>query len=486
MSNRGRPATGQIRPYMRRDGLVTYSLRVRVNGERYTIRLGTEAQGWSRPRAELELENIQAEIRAGIWTPPRPPGAKSADPTLHEFASLWLKRRIADGIAEKTKQDDLWQLGTHILPFLGAYPLKHITPEIVEAFKEHKLDERARIAAARESGQMLHDDRGRPRRMLSNGSINKLLISLNAILDNAVRRGLIDTNPATTVDRLRTARSKGDILEADELESLIEGAGDLTGRAGSTDIAARFDAVRELRDGQRLSWAAIAKTMGIAESTAIYRYQRAAQPARTGVADPGRRALVATLGCAGLRVSEAAELDLGDIDLAHRKIRVKDAKTEAGVRSVDVTDRLTHELRAYLATRAGDPRAAPAFPTRSGNRRDKDNIRQRVLAPALRRAQELRERRGLPSIGVHVTPHTLRRTYISLMLSAGADIPYVQAQVGHRDPKLTLSIYALVIQRRDRRQFGDAFDRLMRDAIPSMQHANMHPSRPVSEAAEAA
>jgi integrase len=59
------------------------------------------------------------------------------------------------------------------------------------------------------------------------------------------------------------------------------------------------------------------------------------------------------------------------------------------------------------------------------------------------------------------------------MLSAGADIPYVQAQVGHRDPKLTLSIYALVLQRRDRRQFGDAFDRLMRDAIPSMQHANM-------------
>ena len=69
------------------------------------------------------------------------------------------------------------------------------------------------------------------------------------------------------------------------------------------------------------------------------------------------------------------------------------------------------------------------------------------------------------------------------MLSAGADIPYVQAQVGHRDPELTLSIYALVLQRRDRDQFGDAFDRLMRDAIPSMQPARMQSTRPDPEAA---
>jgi integrase len=483
LSSRGRPATGQIRTHTRRDGLTTYSLRLRVNGTRHTVRLGTEAEGWSRPRAELELENVQAKIRAGVWTAPRPAGTKSAHPTLHEFASLWLKRRIADGIAEKTTQDYLWQLGTHILPLLGAYRLNDITTPTLEEFKEHKLEERAHILAARQAGEVLRDRRGQPRRTLSNASINKLLILVTAILENAVRRDLISSNPASGVDRLRTRRSRGGILEADELESLIEGAGDLTGRAGSTDVADRFRAVRELRDEHHLGWAAIAKRMDIAESTAIYRYQRANQPARIGVADPGRRALVAMLGCAGLRVSEAAALDLGDIDLTHRKIRVRDAKTEAGVRSVDVTARLACELRAYLAERAGDPPTAPAFPTRTGNRRDKDNIRERVLAPALGRAQQLRERRGLPPIGVHVTPHTLRRTYISLMLSAGADIPYVQAQVGHRDPKLTLSIYALVVQRRDRREFGDAFDRHMRDAIPSIQHANMQSNRPVPGAA---
>ena len=40
-----------------------------------------------------------------------------------------------------------------------------------------------------------------------------------------------------------TRRRQGDILEADELESLIEAAGDLTGRAGATDIHERFETV---------------------------------------------------------------------------------------------------------------------------------------------------------------------------------------------------------------------------------------------------
>ena len=78
-----------------------------------------------------------------------------------------------------------------------------------------------------------------------------------------------------------------------------------------------------------------------------------------------------------------------------------------------------------------------------------------------------------PPITVHVTPHTLRRTYISLMLAARADVPYVQDRVGHTNPRPTLEIYALVLKRRDRQRFADAFDALMRDAIPSMQQEKM-------------
>jgi hypothetical protein len=60
-----------------------------------------------------------------------------------------------------------------------------------------------------------------------------------------------------------------------------------------------------------------------------------------------------------------------------------------------------------------------------------------------------------------VTAHTLRRTYISMMFAAGAEIPYVMAQVGHGDSKVTLEIYAQVLKRRDREQIGRAFDHLL-------------------------
>jgi hypothetical protein len=51
-----------------------------------------------------------------------------------------------------------------------------------------------------------------------------------------------------------------------------------------------------------------------------------------------------------------------------------------------------------------------------------------------------------------VTPHTFRRTYITYAIAAGFDIPYVQAQVGHSDPNVTLAVYAQVMRRPDRDQ----------------------------------
>ena len=95
----------------------------------------------------------------------------------------------------------------------------------------------------------------------------------------------------------------------------------------------------------------------------------------------------------------------------------------------------------------------------------------------MKRANLERQAAGLPLIGSTVTPPTLRRTYISLMLGAGAEVPYVQA-VGHADPTVTLEVYAIVL-RRERRQFAVAFDALMQDAIPSMHQARMIATGPL-------
>ena len=109
---------------------------------------------------------------------------------------------------------------------------------------------------------------------------------------------------------------------------------------------------------------------------------------------------------------------------------------------------------------------APAFPTRTGGRRHKDNVRVRVLYPVVKRANERRTEMGQPPILAHVTPHTLRRTYISFTLAAGYDLPYVQEQVGHQDPSTTLKIYAQVIRRPDRDQLKAEMQALIAGRSP--------------------
>ena len=68
------------------------------------------------------------------------------------------------------------------------------------------------------------------------------------------------------------------------------------------------------------------------------------------------------------------------------------------------------------------------------------------------------ERGGLQPLQV-TTPHTLRRTYISIALLAnGFDVKWVMSQVGHADSKMTMDVYAQLEQRADR-SHGTDFDR---------------------------
>jgi integrase len=296
---------------------------------------------------------------------------------------------------------------------------------------------------------------------------------LAEVLSDAVRRGLIPANPAADPDlRLKVTRRRGNFLEADELLAVIDAAGALDAPVGEQTIA-RAESARRLRADGR-TWTEIGQELGVAQSTAIWLAGRRRVNAQPGV----RRAIVATLGAGGLRNSELCELNLADLDFAHGIIRVRDAKTEAGVRQVNMSPWLRDELLAYRATRPQASSEEPAFPTRSGSRREKNNVNRRVIAPAVRLANEQRSARQQPPLPEAVTPHTLRRTFITLMLEAGAPVPYVQAQVGHDDPTTTLQIYAQVLRRRDRRRHGEAFDALMSGAVPTPPlMAAEHPER---------
>lgn len=286
------------------------------------------------------------------------------------------------------------------------------------------------------------------------------------VLRDAVKRGMISSNPAEDRDlRLKVSHRKGNFLEADELISLVH-AGGIIGQPASDETLARAERAREMRQNGR-TWKEIAAELGTSESTAIWVAGR--QPANQSTSV--RRAILATLGCAGLRNNEVCELNVRDLDFAHGVIHVRDSKTEAGVRQVNMTPWLRDELLTYRATRTDAKPEEPAFPTRTGARRDRQNIGRRVIAPAVKAANTSRKKQRQPALPESITAHTFRRTFITLMLEAGAPVPYVPAQVGHEDPKTTLEIYAQVLRRRDRRKHGEAFDALMSDAIPASANA---------------
>src|SRR3954470_17830235 len=79
-----------------------------------------------------------------------------------------------------------------------------------------------------------------------------------------------------------------------------------------------------------------------------------------------RRPLLATLAFSGLRVGELLALRWADVNLASGKIRWRESKTSAGVRTVDVQPELRDELLTWKAsTRHGDT-SDLVFPTSTG------------------------------------------------------------------------------------------------------------------------
>ena len=106
--------------------------------------------------------------------------------------------------------------------------------------------------------------------------------------------------------------------------------------------------------------------------------------------------------------------------------------------------------RLPLPQQSRRPDAAPASSTRSSGEAA-ELASQRLVA------------RGLPELP-NTTPHTLRRTYISIALLANNfDVLWVMRQVGHADSKMTMDVYAQ-LQQRAERQHGEAFDALVRRA----------------------
>jgi integrase len=153
----------------------------------------------------------------------------------------------------------------------------------------------------------------------------------------------------------------------------------------------------------------------------------------------------------GLRWSEVAGLRVGRVDFLQRTLTVAEAltrdgkghpvlsppKSSAGSRTLAIPPVLADILAEHMVTcglRAADDDRF-MFEASNGAPLRYSNWRRSVWVPATEAAEH-------PDVGFH----DLRRASATALVSRGIDIKTVQARLGHSDPRLTLQVYAEVVQ----------------------------------------
>jgi integrase/recombinase XerD len=135
------------------------------------------------------------------------------------------------------------------------------------------------------------------------------------------------------------------------------------------------------------------------------------------------RAILMTAYAAGLRVSEATQLQVSDIDSQRMVIRVRQGKGRKD-RYVMLSPRLLEFLRAYWKSVRPQGILFPgATPDRPITTEGIKKVCQRARVAA--------------GLGKAITAHTLRHSFATHLLEGGTDLRTIQVLLGHRSLNTT-------------------------------------------------
>jgi integrase len=141
----------------------------------------------------------------------------------------------------------------------------------------------------------------------------------------------------------------------------------------------------------------------------------------------------------GARAGELYGLKWTDVDWFNNQIQIQRTfntgkwykpKTKSSNRKIDLGPAMIAELKKWKLA-CPPNKFNLIFPNSVGNPMTHDNVVKRQFRPALKKA-------GLPVIRFH----NLRHTYASLLIDQGENIKYIQTQLGHSSPSITLDVYA--------------------------------------------
>jgi len=276
-----------------------------------------------------------------------------------------------------------------------------LTHHLLPFFKDHRLSEITAHEADRyKAAKVREREEAQLKRPLSNRTINKTLTRLGQILDAAVRYELIEHNPVKVrVEKLREAEPKRARLTGEQVQILLR------------------------------------------------------------VAGPHRALLATAIMAGGLRVSELTHLRWRDVDLHNGLLNVAASKTAAGVRQVVLDPELAQLLREHkLASEWSQPEDFVFAGRIREKPRERNSVRTRILYGTIEKANELLAAEDRPPLPDGLTFHSLRRTYAALRAELGEHPAITAAQMGHRDPRMTLRVYTDVTGMQPKTRLGGLLD----------------------------
>lgn len=182
------------------------------------------------------------------------------------------------------------------------------------------------------------------------------------------------------------------------------------------------------------------------------------------------RAMLMTMYSTGMRRAELCNLKVEDIDSQRMLIHVRQGKGGKD-RDVPLSPNLLETLREYY--RWMRPKTFLFPGTVNGSRADKP-ITSKVTWEA---CQEAAKRAGITK---RVSPHLLRHSFATHLMENGADLPTVQALLGHTDLKPT-SIY-LHLSERHLKAAGTPLDKAVLSPLNNVKRSRkLHKNPPEVE-----
>jgi integrase len=341
----------------------------------------------SKKAADIAAVRIDAALKLGRLDVLAPQTPAVSVQTYKDYAEKWLTTVGAVRLRLSTVEQYRTRLRVRINPALGHLPLTSITRETVRT----ALAEMIRVGNLRT-----------PEKGVARATMREAVTTLRTILATAVEDGLIPVNPCARMRR----------------------------QIGNTGG-------QEAREVEVFTREELARLLAVAERDY-----------------PAWHPFILCLARTGMRLGEAVALQWADVDFEQRVILVRRSERKGRVsepksgkaRRVEMSRQLMAVLRSYKtlqeaeAALRGEATPERVFVAPAGRPVADDTFRNNVWAPILRRA-ELRYRK----------PHTLRHTYASLLIEAGEPLTYVQQQLGHHSPTITLKVYAHLLPRGDRR-----------------------------------